>query len=272
MNVNRGIATTFATLVVVIGGYVAYRMVTSRSPGSHNIWEDVLSKCADGAQTKNVKYFSVSNNLGPGTIWKPSKENGFIPVRLIDSAAARESGAINRGTPSSCQGGFVSTGEVSTDIGVKTLFSVLPVGDTATFAQARRVSVGIDRWAWDDLMEGPFRDMLSTLVERDSADPYVADVLRPDYRVIGRAVRAEGITTSLDFTDAVANQLRAKYPGGLDADGRIKTSWKDSTSLELKLTQPAYVAVQLYRWSTTGLQGKQLLPDTTIPDTTARRR
>ena len=175
----------------------------------------MFSRCANGEQTKNVMYFSLSNNRGPGTIWKDSPENGYILVRSFDSTLPKASAVINRGAVSSCIGVHAEGSTAKGDVGVKRLFSVLPGNVSGELKQARTVDITVDGWAWDQISEGDFRDMLNVLAEEDPPNAYLTDLQRPGYRVTGRALRTNGITADLNFADSAAAQLRAKYPGGL---------------------------------------------------------
>lgn len=249
-----------------------------RPKDSTAVWNDILSKCAAGAQVRNVLFFSLSNNIGPGSIWKKSPESGYIAVRTFDTTAPRADKVINRGVASSCNGATAASSSFAGDVGVQKLFAVMPVGVSGELKNARQVQVGIDSWAWDEIVAGPFSDMLTAMADQDPKSAYARD-LQSTGLVVGRAVRANGIVADLAFQKANAAALQAKYPTGIPLEGKAQATWTDSTTLRLKIPQPIYIAVQMYKWTPEGLSAGQLKPieledsaraETVEPDTISK--
>lgn len=256
------ITASVVGLALVVAGVI---MVACEKQGARNLWADVLSKCAQGDQVKNVLYFSSSNNIGPGSIWKKTPDNGYIAVRKLDTLYPGAPAAINVGNNVTCNGTTKVSTTVGTGIDVEQLVNVLPAGLAVDVKRARSIEVSADALRWDEVMDGPYRDMLSGLTNADPNHAYVADLKRTGL-VVGRAALVQGVTANMKFANETAAELHAKYPQGVILDGKIKTTWADSSTLQTKIQQPAYVAVQFYRWSPEGLSGKNLLPDTIPPN------
>jgi hypothetical protein len=209
-----------------------------------NLWRDVLAQCAGGNQVGKVLFLTTSNNIGPGSIWRQSALGGYQPVRLFPDSVPEADGVINRGTPSTCNGSSVSTNKVSADVGIDKIASFADATLAANFRRAKTVTVGVGSWEWDEVMVGPFRDMIGKL---DSASGYGRDI-RTDTLIIGRAVRVNNLTASLEFDRTDADSLRVKLP--LVLPGHVGVSWtgSDSTTLRITTSGSIYVAGEIYRW------------------------
>jgi hypothetical protein len=211
-----------------------------------NLWRDVLARCAGGKQIGNVLFLTTSNNIGPGSIWRQSALGGYQPVRLFPDSAPND--VINHGTPSTCAGSSVTMNNVTGDIGIDKIASIADASLAANFRRAKSVTVGVDSWEWDEVVVGPFKDMIQGL---DSAVGYGRDI-RTDTLIMGRAVRINNLTASFKFDRQDADSLRLKLPVALP--GHVGVSWSGTDSTTLSMTTPGsiYVAGEMYRWVKTG--------------------
>jgi hypothetical protein len=214
------------------------------STGSTRIWSDILAKCAEGAQVGNVLYLTTSNNIGPGSIWRKSSESGYQAVRLFDTSAPGADAVINSGAVSSCNGARFNSTSVGGNVDLDKLAALTDAKVGGEFRRARSVTVGADSWAWDEVLIGPFRDMIGRM---DSTTPYRRD-LELDTLVIGRAVRVNNLTASLTFERSFADSLRVKLPAGLPGGVSVQWTGTDSSTLQLTTAGPIYIAGQLYKW------------------------
>jgi hypothetical protein len=225
-----------------------------KSGDSSDVWSHFLKKCSGGQQVnmKTVLFFTLSNNIGPGSVWRKSQANDdYIPVRVFDLQKGDHPSLFNKGNDSDCTGVTSSTTEISGNASVERLIPVVPVSLGARIKKARKVTVTANSWAWDQLLAGPYEDMLTNLPETDA---YRRSVLR-DSLVVGRAVRLNGLAADVEFSKVVADSLKASLPLNIGGSLGMTGAWTEEGTLHLKTSAPAYVAVQFWKLQTGGFAG-----------------
>lgn len=225
-----------ATVLVTLGA--------CGSQGSQRIWADILSKCTEGNQIGNVLFLTTSNNIGPGSIWRRPADGGYQAVRLFDPTAPGAGAVLNMGSASSCNGASFSSTTVGGSVDLDKIAALTDASLASNFRRARSVKVGVDSWAWDEVLVGPFRDMLGQM---DSTTPYRRD-LELDTLIIGRAVRVNNLSASLEFERSFADSIRLKLPANLPGGVSVYWTGTDSSTLQITTPGPIYVAGQLYTW------------------------
>lgn len=229
--------------------------------GAKDIWSKFLKQCAEGEQIRNVLFFSTSNTLGPGSLWSRSEKNGYIPVRKMVAAPAD---VLEPGATGSCAGARITTSSVGFALGADKLMSLVPVNLSTDLTRASKVAVTASNWRWDNILVGPYRDWIQQVMTNDPGNAYVRDLNR-DSLLVGRAVRLVGLTADLDFGRGVAGELKAKYPAGVDLEGKVTGKWTDSLTMHIAVadTVPVYVGVVLYKWTGSGFQSGA--PEVVLP-------
>lgn len=201
----------------------------------------VLSRCAATDAVRNVLFLGFSNTIGPGTIWRSSAENGYLPVRPMPDFEGKEQ-IFNVGASNRCRGEAVRITDLGVDLGGR-LGPLLPAEAGIGLSSADDIEVTTGDWRWDELWVGRFADWVGQLPE----DHSYRRSLEQDSLVAGRAIRVQGYQARLTFTDDVDAAVRARLPGRL-TDAGLEGRWADARTLEVGSDEPVYVAVQMYRW------------------------
>ncbi len=211
-------------------------------------WDDVLSKCAESdLMGDSTLFFGMSNNVGPGSIWRATKEGGY-GIRWLTSDLDPDLDSppqfVHPGVVSSCQGnrkvliGFSATALLETKV------APLEVGLVGALNKARDVTVEIDGWSLDQIREGPFERWATSL----------DDDIREEFGtgkslVMVKAVKVSGISVVMSFDTTTSAELRAKLPDPVvklgDLGASMEAKWKSDSELQLKSNQPFYIVGEL---------------------------
>ena len=234
----------FAVVGVIAALVLAY-FLTPTPPANQLVWEQVLEECSQTQVGGNaVLFFGFSNMIGPGSIWRKSDPNGYVPVRpLPDNDTA---GILVRGQDTSCQGQTKTFDSASVTASITELERLVPGEAKLSLRRAKNVTLSTPAFAWDQLYEGRFEDMVDRL---PADDGFVVSLVESGL-VIGRALRVNGYEAVVELGGADAAQVVAKYAG--TAEGGVSFSRVSDTSLKMSGGAPAYVAVQMWEWGSGG--------------------
>jgi hypothetical protein len=248
---------------VVFMAAAGFVVLSCKGGSAKDVWSDFLKQCTGGDQVNmsTVLFFTFSNTLGPGTVWRHSEfTKDYLPVDTFDLTAAKNRGLLNPGNESECTGASVTTTNLGAGASVDKLVKAIPLANLAgRIRKSRKVTVKANTWAWDQLLVGPYERMIEALPDND---PYKQSALK-DSLIAGRTVRLNGLEAEVEFSSAVADTLKAELPGNIGGELGLTGTWTRDQTLQLKATKPAYVGVQFWKLKTTGFAG--LIDTTAVP-------
>ena len=108
--------------------------------------------------------------------------------------------------------------------------------------------MGGEGWAWDQLLEGDFNDLVLKLPAQDG---YRRDIRQ---RVVaGRALRLRKIEADLDFGKQVGTEITSKYKGEIgELGGGFKGEWKSDGVLHMSSEGTSALAIELWKYKEGG--------------------
>ena len=222
---------------------------TSRPP-------DISGCDADDFATGNVVFFGLSNNLGPGTIMKRYPGKGIGPQVLVGSlvgdqtstSAASASAVVHRGVDWTCTLGD----SVARAFNANSAVGILPASedDNAKLARASQIEVTVDSVRWDDLLAGPYREVVDHLSDAGLK----ADLLGGRYLIVSRALAAKGIKITARFDRSVGASAKAALGDGPrtftqgKVTAMVNLAWEGTTKLVITAPSEVYIAGQFRRF------------------------
>lgn len=209
------------------------------------VWQDLLKKCADSDLLGKVRFFGMSNNLGPGVLWR-KKEGSYRLVRMLPQEILADTSVIRRGEESSCSGKTAKSSNAGLALFVGTALSVLPIDIGFDLKKASTVTVSTPAWVLDQLSAGDYEDAVRKLPSRA---PYARSLASPGTQITGKAVKIKGLKAELEFDRGTAAALKAKY--GDDPANKIgvDAKWTSASTLSIKSDADVYIAVELWDWN-----------------------
>jgi hypothetical protein len=211
-------------------------------------WDAVIKKCSDNQLNGNtVLYFGPSNNVGPGSIWRPGADGGFrLRYSLDDMPDPKQ--FIEKGNPSTCDGSSATNFGLKASIGLTTSITPGSIELANDFQKAKNIQVKTTAISWDIVKEGPYESYIKNLSPADSVRD---DLGKAGRLVLYRALRVSGFSATLEFTDSDTLGLKGKYSGTLskqitgDVGAELSASWTSDNKLVLTSTGDFYIAGEL---------------------------
>jgi len=232
--------------ISTLAAFMAIASSPAAAQNASSIWKDAVKKCAASAlQGSGTVFLGLSSNYAPGTVFA-RKARGRVQIQRRASEYITDqdrAAVINVNPPTSC----AAVSQKSFRVGVTTDLTQLgvPANIGIDVARARSVSIQPTTVAWEDLVLGPYED----LVSNRAPAPIRQNLLVDHMPVLSRAVRVDGIKTVLKFDNSTGTTLSVKpIPLGIDA------KWTSSTELTISSTATFYIAGQLSSFNYTSLQ------------------
>lgn len=223
-----------------------------------SFWTDFIKKCASNETVgSGTLYLGPTNNLGAGTLWRKASAKSWRAVREFDDkviAAGKRKDIVKDGSDVSCAGNKKTTSHFNPTLVLQSLLAPITGKFSLDMAKAKSVTVSADSYAWDQLLEGPFRDSFN-----DYSQQYRKDVVAPDIFVEGRVLRVKNIVAELTFDKKTAAELAATYKPGANQEvgAGLKGEWTAAGNLLLKAPGTSYLVVEMYDYNETGFAGQQ---------------
>jgi hypothetical protein len=161
-----------------------------------------------------------------------------------------QEGYIEFGNLADCSG----VSESSRRIGANALLDskVAPAsGGIATdFGRAKKVTMSVGSWTWDQIVAGPFARKLQGM---GSDNQIYKDIKAPGVFVTVKALRVKDLTADLEFESTVAVQLQGKYSGSIALAGGeaaigLHGTWISETTLRITAASDFYLAAEIARY------------------------
>ncbi|NEU08001.1 hypothetical protein GZH53_06720 [Flavihumibacter sp. R14] len=232
-------------------------------------WKNALKSCSKNEIfAKDALFFGPSNSIGIGSVWRRTDNGGYNPrFELADMVPdSVHSKIIKPGIKMeqcSSTKNIAWTSSISLPI-VAQFFKVDEV--SASLRRARRATISLDNLALDVIKELPFEQALKSVLQRDSTNIFVKDLLNNrDRLLITKAYRLTGLVVTLDYDPAVLEELKTKYSNGAtvqlggDKGLKIEFSYTSNSQLTIKLPKEVYIAGE---FSTVSGQGSIQLNNT----------
>lgn len=220
-----------------------------------SFWKDFIKGCASNDLIKgSVMYFGPDNVSGPGTVFRKVGKN-WNPGPAFDTSAAPDAvrkKVFKENNPVTCTGTRTKTAKVNFSLILTALASPLTGNVGADFNRAKSMSVTVDKWAWDYLLDPSFGQNLGT---------YSAEYRQAALQnyVIGRALRVTGLTAELEFDNSSKAGIEAKYKAGpVDVGGGLKAEWTTKGTLKVSASDTMYIAGQMYKVDESGFKSGKL--------------
>ena len=196
------VSTIFALLI----------MGSAPTSSVREAWNKVLNTCASSDLLgKNVIYFGPSNNVGPGSVWRKNA-NGSYELRRLTPTTEKWRGIIKPGTRSTCLNMEMASWSANSKLLLESRLAPIEGELAGLLSKATEVTVKIDGWSLDQLIEGPFEDIVFSL---PSQDKYRKDLLADNRLIITKSVRIKGFVTDLKFSKEDALKLKVKLTSHL---------------------------------------------------------
>ncbi len=224
-----------------------------RSPQtSRQAWTAVLKNCTDSDLLgKDVIYFGMSNQIGPGSIWRRDSD-GSIRLRYelsdIEPDPAKQAALIRPNNQVSCKGNSSSEWQIRFGLPFESGLTPVSAEIGSDLRRADKVTVKVDGWAVDDLKEAAYETLI-----RNSA--MKGELSTPDRLFVENAYRITGFSATFRFTKSIADQLRGRYKGSTvaTADGAdLQTRWSDDTTLTVDAPGTFYLLAAFGNFSSQG--------------------
>lgn len=218
-------------------------------------WNVIVKNCAGSDLTGGaIQYFGPSNNVGPGSVWRPGPDGGYR-LRYSLGDMPGEKNFITRGEPYKCDGSKTTSFGLNAAVGLTTSLAPVSAELANDLKKAKSIEVQAQIIAWDLVREGPFESYIKTLPASSGVRD---DLNRGDRLVLYRALRVSGYTAQLKFSASDAASLKAKYSGPLpkaltgDIGAQLSANWADDTTLKLTSSSDCYIAGELAPYSSAG--------------------
>ena len=219
-------------------------------------WNAVVKNCATtDLSGATIQYFGPSNNVGPGSIWRPGPEGGYrLRYNLGDMPG--EKTFITRGEAYKCDGSRATFFGLKAAAGLTSPLTPTSAELSNDFKKAKSIEVQVQAMAWDLIREGPFESYVKTLPVGSGS--IRDDLDRGDRLVLYRALRISGYAAQLKFSASDAASLKAKYSGPLpkaltgDVGAELSANWTDETTLKLSSSNDFFIAGELVPYAATG--------------------
>ncbi len=225
-------------VILIVAGASVWWYVWPQT--SRQAWTAVLKNCANSDLLgKDVVYFGMSNQIGPGSIWRRANDGSFrlrYELSDIEPDPAKQAALVRLNNQVSCKGN--SSSEWQIKFGLPFESGVTPVSADvgSDLRRADKVTVKVDGWAIDDLKEGAYE----TLIQNSAMK---GEFSTPDRLVVENAYRIIGFSATFHFAKNISDQLRGKYKGGtVSTDGAsLQTRWNDDTTLTVNAPGTFYL-------------------------------
>lgn len=210
-------------------------------------WNDLLKQCAvSDVLSAKVLFFGVSNQIGPGSIWRQMPEGGFALRWIVKDPPI---GPVSQ-KPGTCSGDTKKTFQASA--GLQLDNAAIPVGgDLKTeFQRAKSITIKPTAFQWFDVIEGEYENFIRT-----KADPKIREDMTPANArlVMGRALQIQGFSAELVFDSSTGLDVKGKVQEGalpitnLGFNGTAK--WVGNEHLTITTQDPAYLAGELRKYN-----------------------
>lgn len=213
-------------------------------------WKDVLQKCATSdIVKKNLLYVGPTNNMGVGSVWRKAAGNWRPQVEFNNTVAPDTVRAtlVNSGTITKCSGTSAKTSSINPTLVLQSVLAPIGLDIGLDLKKARTVTVSVDGYTWDTLLEGTFVSAMPSLSQT------YREAVRQNY-VVGRVLRVSGISAELGFDNATQASLQTKYSGGITATAGLKGAWTNKGTLKVTAPDTAFVVVEMWKYQEVGFQ------------------
>lgn len=213
-------------------------------------WNDIISKCAKTDLLGNsYLFFGMSNNVGPGSVWRATDTDGFnlrwLPKDL-DGTIDIPPSFVQLGSTSNCSGQSKTLVKFSPSLLLESKLSPATGELKAALKAAREVTVNVDGWSFDQLREGPFEVWSGSL-----SDDKLMDLREGNRLVMVKAIKISGISADLEFDRDLSSEVRAELAESELKIGTLgvafQADWESTTSLKLRSNSPFYIAGEFSR-------------------------
>lgn len=228
-----------AVIVIVAGVSVLWYWPADQT--SRQAWTAVLKNCADSDLLgKDTVYFGVSNQIGPGSIWRRATD-GSLRLRYelsdIEPEPAKQAALIQLNNQVSCKGSSSSNWQIKFGLPFESAVTPVSADVESDLRRADNVMVSVNGWAVDDLKEGPYEHLIQNSAMK-------GEFSTSDRLVVENAYRIIGFSATFHFTKSIADQLRGKYKGSTVStqDGAsLLTRWSNDTALTIQAPGTFYL-------------------------------
>ena len=243
----------------VLAGLSTARLTATKD--ARNMWKDVLKKCANtDVLGKRILYVGPSNNVGLGSIWREAQGGYRLVRRFEDSGASATAQAqtIQQGSLAPCIGNSTTSKKINATGVLQSLVTPFSGNAAVDFSRTNDVTVSVTSWAWDQLVEGNFKDLVQMLpplgYRQDLTQNFVA----------GRVLKISGLKADLKFSGANAVDIGTKYKNGVDVGAGLKAQMQGGNTLHVESTGTVFLVIEPYKYVDVGFQSagvqKFLLP------------
>jgi hypothetical protein len=257
-----------AVIVIVAGVSVWWYRPAAQT--SRQAWTAVLRNCADSDLLgKDTVYFGVSNQIGPGSIWRRDTD-GSLRLRYelsdIEPEPAKQADLIQLNNQVSCKGSSSSNWQIKFGLPFESAVTPVSADVESDLRRADNVTVSVNGWAVDDLKEGPYEHLIQNSAMK-------GEFSTPDRLVVENAYRIIGFSATFHFTKSIADQLTGKYKGSTVStqDGAsLQTRWSNDTTLTIQAPGTFYLLAAFGTLSSEG--APSFTPQEELPEHVVNER
>jgi hypothetical protein len=227
--------------VIVVAAGVSVWWYVTHTQTSRQAWTAVLKNCADSDLLgKDTVYFGVSNQIGPGSIWRRDKD-GSLRLRYelsdIEPEPAKQAALIQLNNQVSCKGSSSSNWQIKFGLPFESAVTPVSADVGSDLRRADNVTVSVNGWAVDELKEGLYEQLIQNSAMK-------GEFSTSDRLVVENAYRIIGFSATFHFAKSIADQLKGKYKGSTVStqDGAsLQTSWSNDTALTIQAPGTFYL-------------------------------
>jgi BON domain len=210
-------------------------------------WTTVLSKCNETQELgKNMLYFGMSNQIGPGSVWR-RETDGSIRLRLaltdLEPDEKKRSAIVQRNNTAACSGSNSTSWSLHAGLPFSGLAAPVSGDVTEDLRRADTVTVTINGWGMDVLKETLFEKLVSTLQE----PAFQREFASGELLIAENVVRVDGMTAAFSFSrkaDLNLDKLKTQIANTsvqLGSGAHLRTSWVSDTTLAMSTDEPFYL-------------------------------
>lgn len=204
-------------------------------------WRDVLNKCAATdvvSSSDRLTFMGVSNSSDIGTVYYKSSEGlnvefdpaaDFKDPKIVDTY-------VQRGVTASCVGAKSVTWTADPTLALSPVAPNLSDSLKAEISHSTKISVSVPEFRMDELKDFEYKKAYSQL---DAS--YFQDLNQPDRYVSNLTIWVSGLSITMDFSTAVAGDVKAALSQGIGSNAGLSASWNSDTELQIKLTDKASI-------------------------------
>lgn len=195
---------TFITLISFAG------LVSANSPTK--MWVKIISDCAPTqAIGKNILFFGLSNDVGPGSVWRYASDKSLrIKFELSDAfpATTDQDRLITKGNFNPCANNSATDWDIKLGLPFSINADSISADIGAVLSSATHVKVSLTGVGTDLLKETKWKHAFAALTPPNE---YADALLEPDGLLAENAVKVKGMTMVFTYDRALGVDIQAKF-------------------------------------------------------------